>query len=253
MHDTKLICIAATGTNNVDLDAAKKYGIAVTNVAGYSTPSVVQHTFSMLFNLLGNTHRYIANCNNGLWQKSEHFCFLDHSFDEVVGKTIAIIGYGELGQAVAKAANAFGLEVLVAERKGQAPRAGRVEFEYALQHSDIISLHCPLTENTRGLINQAEFELMKTSALLINTARGGIVDEVALINALKHQKIAGAAFDVLTKEPAKDNNPLIQYKGENLILTPHIAWSSSQSISRLIKQIALNINAFQQGQKRNRV
>jgi len=253
LNTVKLICIAATGTNNVDLVAAKQQGIAVTNVAGYSTASVVQHTFALLLNLLGNTHKYIADCKNGQWQQAQHFCFLDHPINEVAGLKMALIGYGDLGSAVAKAASAFGIEVLISERKNSPVREGRVAFEEALKHGDIISIHCPLNDDTKNLISTNEFALMKPNAVLINTARGGIVNESALANALIHKKIAGAAIDVLSKEPAEDSNPLIQYKGNNLLLTPHIAWASRQSISRLIQQIALNIEAFQVGQIRNRV
>lgn len=253
LNTVKLICIAATGTNNVDLVAAKQQDIAVTNVAGYSTASVVQHTFALLFNLLGNTHKYIADCKNGLWQQAQHFCFLDHPINEVAGLKMALIGYGDLGSAVAKAASAFGIEVLISERKNSPIREGRVAFEEALKHGDIISIHCPLNDDTKNLISTNEFALMKPNAVLINTARGGIVNESALANALINKKIAGAAIDVLSKEPAEDSNPLIQYKGNNLLLTPHIAWASRQSISRLIQQIALNIEAFQVGQIRNRV
>lgn len=253
LSSVKLICIAATGTNNVDLVAAKQQGIAVTNVAGYSTASVVQHTFALLFNLLGNTHNYITDCKNGQWQKAQHFCFLDHSINEVAGLKMALIGYGDLGCAVANAASAFGIEVLISERKNSPVREGRVAFEDALKLADIISIHCPLNADTENLISTNEFTLMKPTAVLINTARGGIVDENALANALISKKIAGAASDVLSKEPAEQSNPLIQYKGDNLLLTPHIAWASNQSISRLITQIALNITAFQEGQMRNRV
>ena len=253
LSTVKLICIAATGTNNVDLVAAKQQDIAVTNVAGYSTASVVQHTFALLFNLLGNTHKYIVDCKNGQWQQAQHFCFLDHPINEVAGLKMALIGYGDLGSAVAKAASAFGIEVLISERKNSPVREGRMAFEEALKHGDIISIHCPLNDDTKNLISTNEFALMKPNAVLINTARGGIVNESALANALIHKKIAGAAIDVLSKEPAEDSNPLIQYKGNNLLLTPHIAWASRQSISRLIQQIALNIEAFQVGQIRNRV
>lgn len=253
LPNLKLICIAATGTNNVDLEAAKIGGIAVCNVAGYSTASVVQHSFSLLFNLLGNTHRYIQDCQQGLWQQSQHFCLLDHPIDEVAGKTIAIIGYGELGKAMSMVANAFGMKVLVSERKNQTPRNGRVTFTDALTQADIISLHCPLTDETKNLIDEAEFALMKPTAVLLNTARGGIVNEQALVNALTQHQIAGAAVDVLSQEPAQQDNPLISYTKANLLLTPHIAWASQQSVSRLLAQIALNINAFSQGENRNRV
>lgn len=253
LSTVKLICIAATGTNNVDLVAAKQLGIAVTNVAGYSTASVVQHTFALLFNLLGNTHQYIAECHNNKWQQANHFCFLDHSIDEVAGLKMALIGYGDLGRAVANAATAFGIEILISERKSHPVRDGRVAFDDAIANADIISVHCPLNQETENLISTREFKLMKSSAVLINTARGGIVDESALAHALQTKQIKAAAIDVLSKEPAQGSNPLIQYHGSNLLLTPHIAWASKQSISRLIKQIALNISAFENGEIRNRV
>ncbi len=168
-------------------------------------------------------------------------------------KILSVIGYGALGKAIAKAAHAFGVTVLIAERAGQVPREGRVSFEAAIKNADIISLHCPLNEQTKNLIAAKEFMYMKKTAVLINTSRGGIVNESDLINALNTQQIAGAAFDVLSEEPAKDANPLINYKGENLLLTPHIAWASQESVSRLFIEIRRNIEAFLKGEKRNRV
>ncbi|WP_421418855.1 D-2-hydroxyacid dehydrogenase [Pseudoalteromonas lipolytica] len=249
----KLICVAATGTNNIDLPAAKAHNIAVTNVAGYSTPSVVQHTFTLITNLLGNTHKYIRDCQQGLWQQSPMFCRLDYSFNEIAGKTLAIIGYGSLGKAVAEVATAFGAHVIISERKGHTPREGRVSFEQALKTADIISVHCPLTEETRDQIAAHELNMMKPSAILINTARGGIINEADLASALANNVIAGAGVDVLSKEPAEADNPLAQYTGDNLLLTPHIAWASKESIIRLVKEIALNIKAFNQGNERNRL
>ncbi len=249
----KLICIAATGTNNVDLEAAKKLGIQVCNVAGYSTNSVAQHTFSMMFNLLGNNPAYAQDTRNGLWQQSEHFCFLHHPINEVAGKTLAIVGYGTLGKKIAQIATAFDMNVLIAERKGQTPRPGRVEFTKALASADIVSLHCPLTPSTENLIDSDELKLMKPSAILLNSARGGVVNESALAIALTNNTISAAGVDVLTEEPPKSNNPLIQYQGDNLQLTPHIAWASKQSVDRLLNEIALNIDAFKLGTERNRV
>jgi glycerate dehydrogenase len=249
----KLICVSATGTNNVDLEAAKEFGIAVTNVAGYSTPSVVQHTFSLITNLLGNTHRYQADCQQGAWQKSEMFCILDYSFNDLQGKTFAIIGGGTLGKGVAKVAEAFGANVIVAERKGVKCRDGRTPFEDVIKTADIISVHCPLTDETRDLIALNELKMMKPSAIIINTARGGIINESDLATALEQNLIAGAGVDVLTKEPAELSNPLANYKGNNLLLTPHIAWASTESIVRLINEVSLNIAAFNKGESRNRL
>ncbi|MEZ7276790.1 D-2-hydroxyacid dehydrogenase [Pseudoalteromonas sp. 68 DY56-GL68] len=253
LSNLKLICVAATGTNNIDLDAAKTHNIAVTNVAGYSTPSVVQHTFALITNLLGNTHRYIQDCQSGKWQQSPMFCRLDYSFNDMSGKTLAIIGYGSLGKAVADVGRAFGVNVIISERKGHAPREGRVSFEEAIKTADIISVHCPLTDETRDQIAAKELNMMKSTAILINTARGGIINEADLVNALANNVIAGAGVDVLSKEPAEENNPLAIYQGDNLLLTPHIAWASQESIARLVAEIALNINAFSQGEARNRL
>jgi len=253
LTNLKLICVAATGTNNIDLEAAKKHNIAVTNVAGYSTPSVVQHTFTLITNLLGNTHRYINDCQQGLWQKSPMFCRLDYSFNEIASKTLAIVGYGSLGKAVADVARVFGAKVIISERKGQAPREGRVSFNDALKTADIISVHCPLTDETRNQIAAEELSMMKPSAIIINTARGGIINEADLADALANNIIAGAGVDVLSKEPAEQSNPLALYKGSNLLLTPHIAWASQESIVRLVNEIALNIQAFNQGEMRNRL
>ena len=253
LTNLKLICVAATGTNNIDLVAAKEHNIAVTNVAGYSTPSVVQHTFTLITNLLGNTHRYINDCQQGLWQQSPMFCRLDYSFNEIAGKTLAIVGYGSLGKAVADVARAFGANVIISERKGQTPREGRVSFNDALTTADIISVHCPLTDETRNQIAAAELSMMKPSAIIINTARGGIINEADLADALANNVIAGAGVDVLSKEPAEQENPLALYKGANLLLTPHIAWASQESIVRLVNEIALNIQAFNQGETRNRL
>ncbi|MFY8283871.1 D-2-hydroxyacid dehydrogenase [Pseudoalteromonas sp. SSMSWG5] len=253
LTNLKLICVAATGTNNIDLEAAKEHNIAVTNVAGYSTPSVVQHTFTLITNLLGNTHRYINDCQQGLWQQSPMFCRLDYSFNEIAGKTLAIVGYGSLGKAVADVARAFGANVIISERKGHTPREGRVSFNDALSTADIISVHCPLTDETRNQIAAAELSMMKSSAIIINTARGGIINEADLADALANNVIAGAGVDVLSKEPAEQTNPLALYKGANLLLTPHIAWASQESIARLVNEIALNIQAYNQGEPRNRL
>ncbi|MCF6436832.1 D-2-hydroxyacid dehydrogenase [Pseudoalteromonas sp. MMG022] len=250
----KLICVAATGTNNISLDAAKALNIAVTNVAGYSTPSVVQHTFTLLGNLMGNVHQYIQDCHHGLWQKSDMFCRLDHPISEIAGKKFTIIGYGALGQAVAKVAEAFGAQVIIAEQRDSPTiRAGRVPFEQAIQQADIISIHCPLTNQTRNLFDEREFATLKPSCVLINTARGGIVNEAALVKALSHNQLAGAAVDVLSQEPAQSDNPLLMYHARNLILTPHIAWASKESIARLVQNIADNIQSFNCGEQLNRV
>ena len=241
----KLICVAATGTNNIDLKAARKFNIRVCNVANYSTPSVVQHTFTLLGNLMTNSHRYIDDCKAGLWQNSAMFCRLDYPITEIANKNFVIIGYGSLGKAVAKVAQAFGANVIIAERENaEEIRSGRTSFKEALKKADVLSIHCPLSDSTKYLLNVNTLSLLKPSCFIINTARGGIVDEEALVEALQNNTLAGAGFDVLSIEPAHPNNPLINYQGNNLILTPHIAWASKESIERLIQEIANNIANF---------
>lgn len=247
----KLICVSATGTNNVDLDAAAQAGITVANVTNYATPSVVQHVFCLLLALVRKLNQYQAAVKDGRWQQSEFFCLLDYPITELAGKTMGIIGYGVLGKAVATAAEAFGMRVLVADRKGAAPRDGRVSFEQLMCESDVVSLHCPLTPETSNLIDEQALALMKHSAILINTARGGIVNETALVNALKRGELGGAGFDVLSEEPPVHGNPLLDAQLQNLIVTPHIAWASTQSRQRVIDEVVKNIAAFLQGKPRN--
>jgi glycerate dehydrogenase len=247
----KLICIAATGTNNVDLEAAKELGVHVTNVAGYSTPSVVQQVFSMILGLTTRQVEHSQAIDAGRWQQSDQFCLLDFPFRELQGKRMGIVGYGGLGKAVALVAEAFGMEVVLANRPGGEPTPGRIDLLELLPEVDILSLHCPLTEQTTNLIGKNELELMKPDALLINCARGGVVDEFALAQALVKGEIGGAGVDVLTKEPPTDGNPLLEQGIPNLIITPHIAWASKESRQRLVNEVAANIVAFYAGEKRN--
>ncbi|WP_455221458.1 2-hydroxyacid dehydrogenase [Kaarinaea lacus] len=247
----KLVCIAATGTNNIDLEAAAQADIRVANVTNYATPSVVQHVFCLLLALVRNLNQYQTAIKGGRWQQSEFFCLLDYSITELADKTMGIIGYGVLGKAVATVAEAFGMRVLVADRKGATPRDGRVAFEQLMAKSDVVSLHCPLTPETSNLIDEQALSLMKPSAILINTARGGIVNEAALVNALKLGKLGGAGFDVLSEEPPVQGNPLLDIQLPNLIVTPHIAWASMESRQRVINEVAKNIAAFIQGEPRN--
>lgn len=249
----KLICIAATGTNNIDLAAAKQLGIAVCNVRSYSTPSVVQHTFSVMLSLMMHLKQYQTAIQQGAWQASPFFSVLDYPIHEISGKKLGIIGYGELGKAVAHVATAFGMEVLVAARKGSEASDGRIPLHELLPQVDVLSLHCPLTPETRNLIGENEIALMKSTALLLNIARGGIVDESALANALKEQRLAGAGIDVLNCEPPKADNPLLASNIPNLLLTPHIAWASVEARQRLVNEISQNINSFIQGTPRNKV
>ncbi len=247
----KLICVAATGTNNVDISAAQRHKVSVCNVRGYATPSVCQHVFAMMLSLSIHLGKYRRAVMQGAWQQSQHFCLLDYPIEEISGKTLGIIGYGELGQAVAKIAEAFGMQVLVSDHRGSEPRPGRVSFEQVLTKSDVISLHCPLTKETQGLIGAAEIAQMKQGALLINTARGGIVDEQDLADALRDGYLGGAGFDVLSQEPPLASNPLLAADIPNLIITPHIAWASRASRQRLLDQISANISAFLAGTPRN--
>ena len=249
----KLICIAATGTNNVDLEAAREMGIRVTNVVRYATPAVVQHVFGLILALTTRLSDYRESVTQGAWQRSEQFCLLDFPIRELAGRTLGIVGYGELGQAVGRVAKAFGMELLIAQRPSGPERTGRLPLRELLPRSDILTLHCPLTDITRNLIGAGELALMKPDALLINTARGGIVDEPALADALRRGVIGGAGVDVLTVEPPKEGNPLLQPSIPNLIVTPHIAWAGQESRQRLIDEVALNIEAFREGRERNRV
>lgn len=248
----KLICVAATGTNNVDLGAAAERGIVVSNVTGYATPSVVEHVFGMILTLQRRLaeQQYAAH---SLWAHQRDFSVLDYPTAELHGKTLGIVGHGELGRAVAAVGSAFGMQVLIAQRPGGDDRDGRVPLDELLRAADVLSLHCPLTVTTRGLIGARELSLMKPTALLINTARGGIVDESALMHALRSNLLGGAGIDVLSEEPPRHGNPLLLHKLPNLIVTPHVAWASREARQRLVDRVVENIRAFLAGQPRNRV
>jgi glycerate dehydrogenase len=249
----RLVCIAATGTNNVDLETAGRLGIPVCNVRDYATPAVAQHVFAMVLALATRLIDYRDSVRAGAWSRAKQFCLLDHPIFELAGKRLGIIGHGVLGRAVAALGQAFGMKVLVSQRPGGEPQPGRVPLDELLTAVDVLSLHCPLTPETHGLIGASEFERMKPSALLINTARGGIVDESALADALRRGLIAGAGFDVLTVEPPTDGNPLLAEDIPNLILTPHTAWASRESRQRMVGELALNIQGLSEGRPRNRV
>ena len=249
----KLICVAATGVNNIDLAVAVERNIPVCNVRAYATPSVVQHVFMLMLNLSRHFVEYRQLVKNGHWQTSTHFCPLDFGIEELSGKILGVIGFGELGRAVAEMAKAFGMQVLIAEHKGNPSRTGRIAFDQVMSQADFLTLHCPLLEETRHLISRREFELMKSTAYLINTARGGVVDETELLRSLSSGRIAGAATDVLQAEPPVHGNVLLQYPQTNLIITPHVAWASRQSRQRLLNQIAGNIHNFFQNKPFNQV
>ncbi len=253
--DLRFVGLIATGVDNIDLDAAKDHGVAVCNIRAYCTRSVVEHVFAVLLNLTHSIGRYNTSVRAGDWQRATDFCMLGHPIRELSAMTMGIIGYGELGKAVAKVAQAFGMTVMIGRRPGSTPSHGdgRVDLDLLLKSCDVVSLHCPLTDETRGLIGKHELEQMKSSAILINTARGGLVDSTALSDALANGTIAAAGIDVLTQEPPIDGDPLLDYKGDNLILTPHTAWATVEARQNAINEVAANARAFLNGEKRNRV
>lgn len=244
----KLILVSATGVNNVDLATAQAKGIVVSNCQGYGTTSVAQHAIALMFALATNLIRYHNAVQQGRWQTSEQFCFLDYPIVELSGKTLGILGYGELGKEVARLATALGMKVVVGNLPHRPAHAERLALDVLLPQVDILTLHCPLTEHTRNLIGEAELARMKSSAFLINTARGGVVNEQALAEALQQGKIAGAATDVLTVEPPRQGNILLDQNLPNLTITPHSAWGSSQARQRIVQQLAENAAAFLSGQ-----
>lgn len=253
-HRLKLICVAATGTNNVDLEAASRRGIVVCNVRNYCTASVAQHVFALILALTVRLPQYQSAVAKGRWQRNRQFCILDYPIRELSGLRMGIIGYGTLGQATALLARSLGMEVLVAESvlsKGSMP--GRTGMPELLRAADIISLHCPLTPLTHHLIDAAALDAMKADALLINTARGGIVDSAALADALRQGRIGGAGIDVLETEPPPADHPLLTGHIPNLIITPHVAWAATEARQRLVDMMASNIRAFLEGAPKNRV
>lgn len=245
----RLIQVMATGTNNIDLVACEARGICVQNVAGYSTISVPEHTFAMLLALRRNLTCYLDDVKAGKWAQAEYFCFLDHPIKDLSGSTLCIVGGGTLGQKVAGIARAFGMNVVFAERKyAHIIRDGYVSFEQAIAQADVISINCPLTDDTKNLISHAEFALMKPTCLLLNISRGGIVDEQALVTAFNNHTIAGAAFDVATQEPMPINHPLQALSQRpDFLLTPHIAWASNESMQTLANMAMDKIAHFIDG------
>ena len=253
VHNLKLICISATGTNNVDLISAKNKSIRVCNVRGYATSSVVQHVFMLITTLNTKLINYHQSVKEGRWSQSNLFCLLDFPIADLSEQTIGIIGYGELGKGVEKVAKAFGMRVLISEslQIGMGKSKDRVSLNKLLSESDIVTLHCPLTDETKNIISTNEFKKMKGNALLINTARGGIVDENALLEALQQKQIAGAGIDVLKNEPPDRENNLLMSELDNLVVTPHIAWASAASRQRLLDGVVKNIEAYIKGDSLN--
>jgi len=248
----KMIAVAATGTDIVDIAYCRAHGIVVSNIRGYAVHTVPEHAFMLMLALRRNLLGWREDVRAGLWQQTDQFCLFTRPMNDLFGSTLGLVGYGSLGHGMQKLAEAFGMKVLIAEHKhATAVRSGYTDFDHVLREADVISLHTPLTPETRRLIAAREFGLMKPSAILINTARGNLVDEAALAEALQSGRIAGAGFDVLSMEPPSQGNPLLELDLPNFILTPHVAWSSREAMQTLADQLVDNIEAFVAGSPRN--
>lgn len=243
----KLICIAATGTNNVDLVKAAELNIKVANCQAYGTASVAQHVLTLMLALHTNLIAYNSAARNGQWAQAKQFCLLDYPIQELEGKTLGLVGYGNLGAGVARLAEAFGMKILIAQRGDKAVE-GRLPLAQLLPQVDVLTLHCPLTDDTRNLIDSDALAIMKPGSFLINAARGGIVNEPALAQALRSGHLAGAATDVLTVEPPVHGNPLFEDDIPNLIITPHSAWGSVQARQRIVAQMTESIAGFKRNE-----
>jgi glycerate dehydrogenase len=246
----RLIAVAATGTDNIDLDFCRRRGIAVANVRGYARRAVPEHVLALMLALRRNLFAYRDDVRRGRWERAPHFTLLTHEVRDLHGSALGVVGHGTLGRAVAELCAALGMRVLVAERRGaRGVREGRVAFEEVLRESDVLTLHVPLNAETRGLIGHAELNQMKRTAVLINCARGGVLDEEALASALVEGRIAGAGVDVLSSEPPRAGaggrrHPLLELDLPNLIVTPHVAWASREAMQALADQLIANIEAF---------
>ena len=254
LPDLKLIAVAATGVDRIDLAACRRRGVAVANVRGYAVHSVAEHVLMLALALRRNLLSYVEDVRRGLWAESRQFCLLTHPIKDLHESTMGVVGYGSLGRATAELARRLGMRVLVSEHRG-APgvREGRTEFDELLRESDVVTLHAPLNAETRHLVGERELKLMKGSALLINCARGGVVDEAALARALREGRIAGAGVDVLSNEPPREGNALLADDIPNLIVTPHVAWASRGAMQALADQTIDNIEAFFGGTPKNLV
>lgn len=254
--NVKLLCVTATGYDNIDVEYAKSRGIAVCNVKGYSTPAVVQHTFALALYVLEKIAYYDDYVKSGKYCESSGFCNFDERYLELDNKTWGIIGLGNIGKGVAKAAEAFGCKVIYYSASGNdcSDEYERVDFDTLLSQSDIVSIHCPLSDKTRGIMNMDAFKKMKKSAILVNVARGPIVNEADLYEALENEIIAGAGLDVLSVEPMQKDNPLLKFKdSRRLLITPHMAWASVESRTRCANEVCMNIESYINGEIRNRV
>jgi glycerate dehydrogenase len=250
----EMIAVAATGYDRVDVPYCREHGIAVANIRNYAIHTVPEHAFAMILALRRNLLAYRQDVENGVWNKSEQFCFFTHDIGDLYGSTLGIIGEGAIGQGTAAIGRAFGMRVLFADHEPpKPPDVAFTPLDRVLAESDVISLHCPLTPATRNLIDMAAFRRMKPDVLLINTARGGLVDEAALIRALDEGLIAGAGFDVLTTEPPRNGNPLLDVRRPNFILTPHVAWASDGAMQFLADQLIDNIERWAAGKPQHLV
>ncbi len=248
LPNLKMIAVAATGTDVVDKAYTKAHGVIVSNIRNYAFNTVPEHVFALAFALRRNIVAYRDDVRAGRWQECDQFCFFDHPIRDMRGSTLGVIGYGAIGKSLARIAEAFGLKVLAYD---VFPQPGLVDFETVLRESDIITLHAPLTAETKNMIGPRELRLMKRDAILINTGRGGLVDEAALAEALKEGVIGGAGFDVLTTEPPKQGNILLDLRLPNFIITPHVAWASREAMQILADQLIDNIDAFAAGAPQN--
>ena len=250
----RYIGLTATGTDNIDLDAASRNKVAVANIRAYCTESVVEHVLGSILLLSHSLNRYDASVKAGDWQQARDFCMLKFPIRQLTSMTLGIVGYGALGQGVAKAARAFGMRVIVTARPGATEIPGdRVAFNELLAQADVITLHCPLTDETRNLFDAKTIGQMKPGAMLVNTARGALIDADALVAALESGHLAGAAVDVLSEEPPVNGNPLVDYGGDTLLLSPHIAWGTDQARQNAIDELTANAEAFIAGESRCRV
>ena len=254
--NVKLLCVTATGYDNIDVPYAKSRGIAACNIKDYSTPAVVQHTFALALSVLEKIRYYDEYVTSGKYSEQLGFSHFEEKYFELKGKTWGIVGLGNIGRGVAKVAEAFGCNVIFYSASGTNNTTDyeRVDFDTLLKESDILSLHCPLTDKTRELMNLEAFKKMKSSAVLVNVARGPVINDADLCQALKEGMIAGAGLDVLSKEPMEKTNPLTEIMGTNkLLITPHMAWASVEARTRCMEEVYKNIEAFCKGEVRNRL